>query len=103
MTTVVDLGEEQISFLGKKEGGSKVGNLLRSVTKKKEGGTAVGNALRSKVGTVAGAVPEVPILNQDGSASGGDTKKGMPTWGWVAIGVGAVAVIGTGIYLATKK
>jgi len=37
------------------------------------------------------------------SEPSGATKGGMPKWGWVAIGVGVLAVVGGGAYFMLKK
>lgn len=53
---------------------------------------------------MAPMTPEQMMLMMGPSAMVPPTekKKGMPTWGWVAIGLGGAAVVGTGIYLGIR-
>lgn len=44
---------------------------------------------------------DTPVDTHDGTPLADDS--GMPTWGWIGIGVGAIALVGFGLYITLRK
>ena len=62
-----------------------------------------GGGGKGKGGSDGGAGGGKGKGGSDGGAGGGTADKKIPTWVWVASGVGGVAVLGLITYLAVRK
>ena len=66
-------------------------------------GTGTGTGTGAGTGTGGGSGSGGGLNTNRGGAGGGTADKKIPTWVWVASGVGGVAVLGLITYLAVRK
>lgn len=78
-----------------------VGNVANAATNI-AGGGAVGDIVGGLLGRTAQPGDAQNLTTME-AAKQPDTGGGMPVWGWILIGVGAVAVIGGAIWFFTRK